>query len=87
MIIAKQIIKTNQVLSGEWSLSIGKIREKVWTNQQPLLKRYVQCAIQKENQQNQHRLSNCFPFHGKKTQRSPEDKVEWKQNYFNWNTC
>ena len=70
MIVAKQMIKTNQVLSVGWSLSIGKIRETPRTNQQPSLKRYVKCAIQSENQQNQHRPS-------------PEDKVNCKQNYLN----
>ena len=59
MIVAKQMIKTNQ------SLSIGKIREKLRTNQQPSLKRYVRCAIQSENQQNQHR-ELFFTFHAKK---------------------
>ena len=29
MIIAKQVNKTNQILSVGWSLSIGKIREKL----------------------------------------------------------
>ena len=32
MIVDKQIIKTNQVLSVGWSLSIGKIWEKIRTN-------------------------------------------------------
>ena len=51
MIVAKQMIKINQILSVGWSLSI-KIREKLRPNQQPSLKRYVKCAIQSENQQN-----------------------------------
>ena len=41
MIITKQMIKTNQVLLVGWSLSIGKIRVKLWMSQQPSLKRYV----------------------------------------------
>ena len=45
MIIAKQMIKTNQILSVGCSLSLGKVREKLWTNQQPSLKRYVKCTI------------------------------------------
>ena len=65
MIVAKQMIKTNQVLSVGWSLSIGKIREKLRTNQQPSLKRYVKCTIQSENQQNQHRPSASFTFYAK----------------------
>ena len=43
------MIKTNQVLSVGWSLSIGKIREKLQTNQWQSMKRYVKCAIQSEN--------------------------------------
>ena len=39
------MIKTNQILSVGWSLSIGKFR----VNQQPSLKRYVKCAIQSES--------------------------------------
>ena len=35
------MIKTNQILSAGWSLSVGKIREKLRTNQQPSLKHYV----------------------------------------------
>ena len=38
MIIANQMIKTNQVLSVGWSLPIGKIPEKLQTNQQSSLK-------------------------------------------------
>ena len=67
MIIAKQMIKANQILPVGWSLSIGKIGEKLWTNQQPSLKRYVKCALQSENQQNQHRPSASFTFHVKKS--------------------
>ena len=48
------MIKTNQISSVGWSLSIRKIWEKLQTNQQPSLKWYVKCAIQSENQQNQH---------------------------------
>ena len=61
MIVAKQMIKTNQILSVGWSLSVGKIREKLRTNQQPSLKRYVRCAIQSENQQNEHRQMKSHP--------------------------
>ena len=50
MIVAKQMIKTNQILPVGWSLSIGKNREKLWPNQQPSLKQYVKFAIQSENQ-------------------------------------
>ena len=67
MIIAKQMIKTIQILSVGWSLSIGKNREKLWTNQQPSLKWYVKCTLQSEKQQNQHRLSASFTFHVKKS--------------------
>ena len=66
MIVAKQMIKTSEVLSVGWSLSIGKIREKLWTNQQPSLKQCVKCAIQSKNQQNQHLPNQCFTFHAKK---------------------
>ena len=65
MIVAKQTIKTNQILSVGWSLSIRKIREKLRTNQQSSLKRYVKCALQTE-QQNQHHPSASFTFHSKK---------------------
>ena len=41
------MIKTNQILSVGLSLSIGKIWEKLWTNQQPSQKRYVKCAFTK----------------------------------------
>ena len=34
-------------------------------NQQPSLKLYVKCAIQSENQQNEHRPSASFTFHAK----------------------
>ena len=61
------MIKTNKVLSVGWSLSIGKIREKHRTSQQPSLKRHVKCTIQSENQQNQHRPSTSFTFHAKKS--------------------
>ena len=71
MIVAKQMIKTNQILSAEWSLSVEKIREKLRTNQQPSLKRYVKCAIQSENQQNEHRPSASFTFHAKKKLKKP----------------
>ena len=67
MIVAKQMIKINQILSVGWSLSIGKIREKLRPNQQPSLKRYVKCAIQSENQQNEHRPSASFTFYAKKS--------------------
>ena len=67
MIVAKQMIKTNQVLSVGWSLSIGKIREKLRPNQQPSLKRYIKCTIKSENQQNQHCPSSSFTFYAKKS--------------------
>ena len=67
MIVAKQMIKANQILSVGWSLFIGKIWETLQTNQQPSLKRYVKCAMPSENQQNQHRPSASFAFHAKKT--------------------
>ena len=67
MIVAKQMIKTNQVLSVGWSLSVGKIRENLRTNQQPSLKCYVKCAIQSENQQNEHCPSASFTFYAKKS--------------------
>ena len=67
MIVAKQMIKTNQILSVGWSLSVGKIREKLRTNQQPSLKRYVKSPIQNENQQNEHRPSASFTFHAKES--------------------
>ena len=52
------MIKTNQILSVGLSLSIGKIREKLWANQQPSQKLYVKS----ENQQNQHRSSAEKPW-------------------------
>ena len=67
MIVAKQMIKTNQTLPVGWSLSVGKVREKIRTNQQPSLKRYVKCTIQSENQQNEHRPSASCTFHAKKS--------------------
>ena len=67
MIVAKKMIKTNQILSVGWSLSVGKIREKLRTNQQPSLKRYVKSPIQSENQQNEHRPSASFTFHAKES--------------------
>ena len=70
MIVAKQMIKTNQILSVGWSLSVGKIREKLRTNQQPSLKRYAKCAIQSQNQQNEHRPSASFTFHAKKVKEA-----------------
>ena len=78
MIVAKQMIKTNQILSVGWSLSVGKIREKLRTNQQPSLKRYVRCAIQSENQQNEHRQMKNHP--------KPRDlRLLWKLS--NKNPC
>ena len=67
MIVAKQMIKTNQILSVGWSLSVGKIQEKLRTNQQPSLKCYVKCAIQSENQQNEIRPSASFNLNAKKS--------------------
>ena len=80
MIVAKQMIETNQVLQVGWSLSIWKIRGKLRTNQQPSQNRYVKCAIQSENQQNQHRPIASLTFHAKKINEAHGDKVEWKQN-------
>ena len=70
MIVAKQMIKTNQILSVGWSLSVEEIREKLRTNQQPSLKRYVRCAIQSENQQNEHHPSASFTFHAKEVKEA-----------------
>ena len=67
MIVAKQTIKTNQVLPVGWSLSIGKVREKLRTNRQPSLKRYVKSVIQSQNQQNHYCESTSFVFHAKKS--------------------
>ena len=67
MIVAKQMIKTNKILSVGWSLSVGKIQEKLRTNQQPSLKCYVKCAIQSENQQNEIRPSASFNLNAKKS--------------------
>ena len=67
MLVAKQMTKTNHILSVGWSLSVGKIREKLRTNQQPSLKRYVKSPIQSENQQNEHRPSASFTFHAKES--------------------
>ena len=50
MIIAKQMIKTNQILSVGWSLSTRKYLEKLWPVQQPSVKQYVRFAIQSESQ-------------------------------------
>ena len=50
-------------MSVVWSLSIGKIREKLRTNQQASLKLYVKCAIQNENRQNQdHSILLLLPI-------------------------
>ena len=51
------MIKTNQILSVGWSLSIGIIRGIFEANQYQSLKRYVKCSIQSQNQQNHHRPS------------------------------
>ena len=64
MIVAKQMIKTSQILSVGLSLSIGKVREKLQT--EPICQ-MVKYAIQSENQQNQHRPSASFTFHTKKS--------------------
>ena len=71
MILAKQMIKTNQILPVGLSLSIGKIGEKFWMNQQPSLKWHVKCALQRENQQNQYLPSTSFTFHVKKKLKKP----------------
>ena len=52
MITTKQIIKTNQILSVGWSLSIGKIWENLWTNQQPSLEWYIKYTMKSENKIN-----------------------------------
>ena len=39
-------------------------------SQQPSLERYVKCAKQSENQQNQHRPSASFTFHAKKVKEA-----------------
>ena len=73
-------------MSVGWILSIGKIREKLWTNQQPSLKRYVKCALQSENQQNQYRPSASFTFHVKKVKealrtRLSGNKITWTETF------
>ena len=75
------MIKINQIFSEGWSRSIEKIREKLLTNWQQSLKLYIKCAMQRENRENQNRPSTSFIFHANKGQRTPEEKVEWKQNY------
>ena len=67
MLVTNQITKTNHTFSVGWSLSVGKIREKLQTNQQPSLNHYVKCAIKSENQQNERRPSASFTFHAKKS--------------------
>ena len=42
---AIQRFHCNQFLSVGWSLSIGKIREKLWTNQKPSLEQYFKCDV------------------------------------------
>ena len=84
MIVDKQIIKTNQVLSVGWSLSIGKIWENLWMNQQPSLKRYVKCAIQSENQQNQHHPSFFYFWYQKKLKKpwgQGGSKITWTETF------
>ena len=91
MIVAKQTIKTNQILSVGWSLSIRKIREKLRTNQQSSLKRHVKCALQTE-QQNQHHPSASFTkkkkkiilsfLHGKTVQTVHMCRLLHRQVYF-----
>ena len=73
-------------MSVGWCLSIGKIREKLQTNQQPSLKQYVKCAIQNENQQNHHRPNGSFTFHAKKVKealrtRLSGNKITWTETF------
>ena len=44
MIVAKQMIKINQLLPVGWSLSIGKIQEKPWTPS-PTIMSNVPCKV------------------------------------------
>ena len=67
MLVTNQITKTNHTFSVGWSLSVGKNRERLQTNQQPSLNHYVKCAIKSENQQNERRPSASFTFHAKKS--------------------
>ena len=69
------MIKNNQNLLVGWSLSIGKIRKNLRTNQQSSLKRYVKCALQSENKQNQYRPSASF------TSMSKKLKKPWGQGW------
>ena len=92
------MIKTNQISSAGWILSIGKIRKKLWTNQLPSLKWYVKYVIQSENQQNEHRPSASFTFHAKIYLKKPwgqgwvETKITWTEtfvrskNFIKWKT-
>ena len=80
------MIKTNQILSVGWSLSIGKIWENLWTNQQPSLKWYVKYTIKSESQQNQHRPSAFFTFHAKKVKEILRtslsgNKITWTETF------
>ena len=59
MIIAKQMIKTNQILS------VG-MESFYWKNSRKtavITERYNKFAIQSENQQSQHHPSASFTFH------------------------
>ena len=59
MIIAKQMIKTNQILS------VG-MESFYWKNLRKtavITERYSKFAIQSENQQSQHHPSASFTFH------------------------
>ena len=81
------MIKTNQISSVGWSLSIRKIWEKLQTNQQPSLKWYVKCAIQSENQQNQHQALLLLSMPKKKIYiealrtRSSGNKIIWTETF------
>ena len=65
MIIAKQMIKNNQILSVGMESFYWKNSRK--TNESAVITEwYGKCVIQRENQQNQHRPSASFTFHAKK---------------------
>ena len=88
MILARQIIKTNQILPVGLSLSIEKIGEKFRTDQQPSLKWHVKCALKSENRQNQYLPSASFTFHVKKKvkeamrTRLSGNKNTWTETFF-----
>ena len=62
MIIAKQMIKTNQILSVGMESFYWKNSRK--TNKSAVItERYSKFVIQSENQQSQHHPSASFTFH------------------------